>query len=130
MSVIEVIGIYSYVEVAYCLERGIPELEVAGWNPACYTFHLENRSPKYFGIDTMGTKNVRENGGKKTEMFGPIAVRNRLATPYGRKVLGSLKQCMGGGGWLFAAKTQDFESSVLKKIFYDNSVNKMAWKIY
>ena len=30
--------------------------------------------------------------GKKPEMFRPIAVRNQLTTPYGRKVLGNLKQ--------------------------------------
>ena len=51
--------------MAYWLERGIHKLEVAGLNPACYTFHLENRSPKYFGINTIGNENVRENGGKK-----------------------------------------------------------------
>ena len=31
--------------------------------------------------------------GKNPEMFRPIAVRNRLTTPHGRKVLGNLKQC-------------------------------------
>ena len=31
---------------------------------------------------------------KIPEMFRPIAVRNRLTTPYGRKVLGNLKQCV------------------------------------
>ena len=64
-----------------------------GSNLACYIFHLENRSPKYFGTDTIGTENLWENGRKKTEMFWPIAVRNRLTTPYGPKVLGNLKQC-------------------------------------
>ena len=45
-----------------------------GLNPACYTFHLENRSPKYFGTDTIGTENVRENGGKKKKLkcFGQL----------------------------------------------------------
>ena len=61
------------VEIALCLERGILELEVAGSNPICYTFHLENRSPKYYGTDTIGTGNLRENGGKKKlKCFGQL----------------------------------------------------------
>ena len=51
--------------MALWLEQGNPELKVSGLNPACYTFHIENRSPKYFGTDTIGTENVRENAGKK-----------------------------------------------------------------
>ena len=59
--------------MAYWLEPGIHDLEVAGSNPACYNFHLENRSPKYFGIDTIGTENVQENGGKKNlKCFGQL----------------------------------------------------------
>ena len=46
--------------MAWWLEQGIPQLKVAG-----YTFHLENKSPKYFGSDTIGTENLRENSGKK-----------------------------------------------------------------
>ena len=66
-----------------------------GFKSPLNTFHLENRSPNYFGIDTIGTENVWENGGKKeTEMFQPIAVRNRLTAPYAQKVLGNLKQCI------------------------------------
>ena len=75
------------------LERDIPEQKIMGSIPACYTFHIESRSPKYFGADTIDTENIQENGGKKNEMFRPISVRNQLTMPYGRKVLGNLKQC-------------------------------------
>ena len=45
-------------------------------------------------LTLFGSENVREYGGKKkTEKFRPIAVRNPLITPYGRKVLGNSKQC-------------------------------------
>ena len=32
---------------------------------------------------------------KNPEIFWPIAVKNRLTMPYGRTVLGNLKQCTG-----------------------------------
>ena len=62
--------------------------------PACGTFHRENRTPKYFGTYTIWHwKCPRQWLEVKTEMFRPIAIRNQLTTPYGRKVLGNLKQC-------------------------------------
>ena len=59
--------------MALWLEQGIPELDIVGLIPACYTFHIENRSLKYFSTDTIGTENVRENGGKKNlKSFGQL----------------------------------------------------------
>ena len=69
------------------LEQGIPALEDVGSIPACCTFHQEKRLPKYFGTETVWHQKCPGQWLEiKTEMFRPIAVRNRLTTPYGRKV--------------------------------------------
>ena len=55
------------------VRAGYSWAEDMGSFPACFTFHIENRSPKYFGTNTIGTENVRENGGKKNlKSFGQL----------------------------------------------------------
>ena len=73
--------------VGYSCCRGL------GFESAWYSFHRENSSPKYFGTYTIWHwKCPGQRLEIKKEMFRPIAVRNQLTTPYGRKVLGNLKQ--------------------------------------